>query len=118
VPQSAEEGVVQRETAPRNYRLRWPPVAQLTLALLLVGVLWRTLRYALGFPIWGDEAFVAVDFVVRDFGDPVFHLFIVKAESARAAWPCRAIGCPSITVAAEADEAGVPMSTAVMVSEV
>ena len=47
--------------------LRTPKVGSLTLALLLLGLVWRVLLYALGFPIWGDEAFVAVDFVVRGY---------------------------------------------------
>lgn len=46
---------------------RWPTPFQLTLGIVLAGLLWRTVRYALGFPIWGDEAFVAVNFVARDF---------------------------------------------------
>lgn len=42
-------------------------IAQITLGMVLIGLAWRTLRYALGFPIWGDEAFVAVNFLVRDY---------------------------------------------------
>ncbi len=41
-------------------------MGRLAAGLILLGLLWRTLRYALGFPIWGDEAFVAVNFVLRD----------------------------------------------------
>ncbi|MBW7906929.1 MAG: glycosyltransferase family 39 protein [Phycisphaerae bacterium] len=37
------------------------------LALLVCGVLWRLARFAVGFPFWGDEAFVGVNFLVRDF---------------------------------------------------
>lgn len=54
----------------RNTRLptRWTPTfAGLTAALVVLGLLWRTVRYALGFPIWGDESFVAVNFIVRDY---------------------------------------------------
>lgn len=40
---------------------------QATLIVILAGVLWRAVRYALGFPIWGDEAFVAVNLLVRDY---------------------------------------------------
>ena len=39
----------------------------LTLALLLLGVVWRAYLWALGLPIWGDEAFVAVNLILRDF---------------------------------------------------
>lgn len=35
--------------------------------LVALGLAWRVIRYALGFPIWGDEAFVAVNFFERDF---------------------------------------------------
>lgn len=48
---------------------RWvrPNLRELTWVLLAAGALWRCLRYALGFPLWGDEAFVGVNFFVRDF---------------------------------------------------
>jgi hypothetical protein len=37
------------------------------LVLLMLGVAWRVLRYFLQFPIWGDEAFVCLNFLDRDF---------------------------------------------------
>lgn len=37
------------------------------LAFLLLGVSWRVLRYALRFPFWGDEAYLILNFVDRDF---------------------------------------------------
>ncbi len=37
------------------------------LALILVGVAWRSLRYLLQFPIWGDEAFVALSLLDRNY---------------------------------------------------
>jgi hypothetical protein len=39
----------------------------LALGLVLVGVAGRLLRYFLRFPIWGDESFVAVNFLTRDY---------------------------------------------------
>ena len=42
-------------------------VRRMTFAVLAVGVAWRVLRYALAFPLWGDEAFLAVNFFTRDF---------------------------------------------------
>lgn len=39
----------------------------ITFVLVMAGLGWRTVRYLLAFPIWGDEAFVAVNFVTRDF---------------------------------------------------
>lgn len=38
-----------------------------TLIVVLFGVAWRVIRQLLAFPIWGDEAFVAVNFVTRDY---------------------------------------------------
>src|SRR5581483_9466838 len=40
---------------------------QLTLALLVIGVLWRLVRYLLRFPIWEDEAFICLNFLELDY---------------------------------------------------
>jgi hypothetical protein len=37
------------------------------LALLLLSIAWRTLRWFLQFPIWGDEAYLALNFLDRDY---------------------------------------------------
>lgn len=42
-------------------------LARFTIGLVLINLLWRTVRYALRFPIWGDEAFVAINLLGRDF---------------------------------------------------
>jgi hypothetical protein len=47
-------------------RLGCPSLAQATLIVVVAGLLWRTVRYALAFPLWGDEAFVAVNFLARN----------------------------------------------------
>ncbi|HEX3450118.1 MAG TPA: glycosyltransferase family 39 protein [Isosphaeraceae bacterium] len=47
-------------------RLGCPGLAQATLIVVVAGLLWRTVRYALAFPLWGDEAFVAVNFLARN----------------------------------------------------
>jgi Dolichyl-phosphate-mannose-protein mannosyltransferase len=39
----------------------------MALGLLLLGLLWRTVRYVLQFPIWGDEAMLAMNFVWFDY---------------------------------------------------
>jgi hypothetical protein len=44
--------------------LNWQRAAAL---LLAAGALWRVVRYAMGFPIWGDEAFIGVDLIRRDY---------------------------------------------------
>jgi uncharacterized membrane protein len=40
---------------------------RLTLAILVVGVLWRFVRYFLQFPMWGDEGMLAVNFYYLDY---------------------------------------------------
>jgi hypothetical protein len=45
---------------PRSWR-------NLALLLVLLGVGWRALRFFLQFPIWGDEAFVCLNFLDRDY---------------------------------------------------
>jgi hypothetical protein len=44
-----------------------PTPRQLTLALLLLGVACRAVRYFLQFPYWGDEAYLCLNFVHRDY---------------------------------------------------
>jgi hypothetical protein len=45
----------------------WSP-ARWTLILLAANVVWRLVRYGVGFPIWGDEAYVAVNIIDRGYG--------------------------------------------------
>jgi hypothetical protein len=42
-------------------------LARWAVALIAVGVFGRLVRYFLQFPIWGDEAFVCVNFLERDY---------------------------------------------------
>jgi hypothetical protein len=59
--------------------LRWSLRTWFVLAVV-VGVAGRLIRYLLVFPIWGDEAFVAVNFFTRGFAGmlrPLDHSMIV-----------------------------------------
>lgn len=61
----------QSEMVPINLRGAWGPddrplVRRATLAVVSLGLAWRVVRYALNFPLWGDEAFVAVTLLERD----------------------------------------------------
>lgn len=47
---------------------------KLALALLLVGLAWRVVRYLLRFPIWGDECLIGMNFVWFGYGELVRHL--------------------------------------------
>jgi hypothetical protein len=70
-------------------RLRVPSLSQATLIVVVAGLLWRTVRYALGFPLWGDEAFVAVNFLTRDFSGlarPLEYFQIVPPGFLWAEW--------------------------------
>ncbi len=42
-------------------------LARMACGLLLIGLLWRTVRYLLQFPIWGDEVMLALNFVHFDY---------------------------------------------------
>jgi hypothetical protein len=39
--------------------------------MIVIGLLRRVWRYAVGFPLWGDESFVAINFYVRDYFEMV-----------------------------------------------
>jgi hypothetical protein len=54
-------------TAEQTRSRRFLTLSQLAAALIILGLLARTMRYLLNFPIWGDEAFLAVNFILRDF---------------------------------------------------
>lgn len=59
--------------------LRWPP-HRWVMVLIAVSLIWRFVRYGLCFPMWGDEAFIAVNFITRSFGEligPLDHPQIV-----------------------------------------
>jgi len=45
-------------------QIRW-----LLIGFVLVNIAWRAVRYALRFPIWGDEAMVLSSLMSRNFGD-------------------------------------------------
>lgn len=47
----------------------WWTVDRLTWGMVALGVLLRLARYLQRFPLWHDEAFLAVNFLDRDFGD-------------------------------------------------
>ncbi len=67
---------------------RWPP-QRLALVLVIASLLWRVVRYGLAFPIWGDEAFIAVNFITRSFGElagPLDHPQIVPVGFLWAQW--------------------------------
>src|ERR1700722_20205976 len=58
----------ERENA---HRLRW-----LALALVAIGLAWRSTRYLLHFPIWGDEAMLLVNYFDKGYLDllgPIEH---------------------------------------------
>lgn len=52
-------------TAPDAHRVA--PYRRLLIILVAVSVLWRVVRYVVAMPIWGDEAFLACNFVMRGF---------------------------------------------------
>jgi 4-amino-4-deoxy-L-arabinose transferase-like glycosyltransferase len=68
--------------------LRWPP-HRWALVLVLASLAWRLIRYGLVFPMWGDEAFIAVNFITRSFGElsgPLDHPQIVPVGFLWVQW--------------------------------
>jgi len=47
----------------------WDRALQATWGFVALGVLLRVVTFALNFPLWGDEAFVAVNFISRGYRD-------------------------------------------------
>lgn len=66
-------------------------VARLTLALLIIGLAWRTVRYLLQFPIWGDEALLAINFVWFDYRELTQRLENIQIAPLLFLWGERAI---------------------------
>lgn len=52
-------------------RQHGPLLHRLTLVVLAVGLLWRLTRYLLGFPVWGDEAMLLLNYLDRGYLDLV-----------------------------------------------
>ena len=53
---------------------RW--LGRLTLAVVGMGLMWRTVRYLLAMPVWGDEGMLLVKYQTRDYADifgPIEH---------------------------------------------
>lgn len=44
-------------------------IIKFTIALLVLGVAWRVIKYALAMPIWGDEAMLGLNLIGRNPGD-------------------------------------------------
>jgi hypothetical protein len=65
----------------------WPRLwRNVALLLLLLGVAWRALRYLLQFPIWGDEAFVCLNFLDRDYAGLVQPLRFAQVAPILFLW--------------------------------
>lgn len=52
---------------PADFRRPARLAARATLGLIALGVLWRVARFASCPPLWGDEAFIAVNLLARDY---------------------------------------------------
>ena len=57
---------------PRPHGLRWIRLA--LAATLVIGLLWRVVRYLAQFPIWGDEAMLLLNILDRDYIELTQHL--------------------------------------------
>jgi hypothetical protein len=66
---------------------------RLALWLLLLGLLWRTVRYLLQFPIWGDEAMLAMNFASLDYAQLTQRLENCQIAPLLFLWGERAAYC-------------------------
>jgi Dolichyl-phosphate-mannose-protein mannosyltransferase len=48
-----------------------PRVRSLIALAVVIGIVWRCVRYGLGFPVWGDEAFVAISLMTRGYASMI-----------------------------------------------
>ena len=46
-------------------------IIRLGVAMVILGLTWRIVRFALGFFLWGDEAFIVANLYSRDFAGMV-----------------------------------------------
>jgi hypothetical protein len=60
-------------------------------ALVLLNLAWRAVRYGFNWPLWGDEAFVAVNFLTRGFGELGGALDHDQAVPIGFLWALRAV---------------------------
>jgi hypothetical protein len=60
MPAETPESPLGELLSPRTLRM-------LTLAALAVGIAWRVIRYALRFPVWGDEAMLCLNVLHRSY---------------------------------------------------
>lgn len=72
-PMTAAPPIPEPELAsPRRRRI--DSLAKLTIGLVALNLLWRFVRWSMAFPIWGDEAFVVINLMRRDFAGAVSPL--------------------------------------------
>jgi hypothetical protein len=79
-------GTVSRSLSPRL-------LTRLALALALLGLAWRILRYALRFPYWGDEVMLAMNFVWFDYGQLTQRLEHCQIAPLLFLWGERTVLC-------------------------
>ena len=61
------------------------------MAFVVLGVAWRVARYAMGQPLWGDEAFLAVNLLARDFAGLLRPLDYHQIAPVAFLWAVRAV---------------------------
>jgi len=91
---------------------RWPRwLSGALVVLLLLGCGWRAGRYFMQFPIWGDEAHIALNVMDRDFAQLTQPLRMLQAAPLLFLWAERAVyetcGASELALRAVALVAGV-----------
>jgi len=60
-------------------------------ALAMAGVLWRLIRFAVGMPVWGDEAMLGLNIVNRDFSGLLLPLELHQVAPVVYVWLQKAV---------------------------
>src|SRR6185436_20125554 len=61
------------------------------LALIVLAIAERFVRYSLNFPLWGDEGFVAVNFIETSYADLIRPLWYNQIVPLGFMWATRAL---------------------------
>jgi len=61
------------------------------IVFLAFGIGWRLFRYALGMPIWGDEAYLGLNILQRSYGDLLHPLDFAQVAPILFLWAQRAV---------------------------
>ena len=66
-------------------------LSRMLILVIAIGLLRRLWRYAVGFPLWGDESFVAINFFLRDYREMIEPLVFGQIVPLGFMWATEAV---------------------------